>query len=135
MTKVTTDQPRQVHGEVARFLLSGAFNTLVTYIFYLVLIQFLPYRTSYTIVFIAGILLAYCLSRFFVFRVKGNLSAIPLFPAIYLIQYFIGLGVISLWIEIFGWNEALAPLAAIALTTPVIFILTRWVFSKKAPSS
>lgn len=112
-----------------RFLLSGAFNTVATWLLYLLLIQFVPYRLGYSIAFAAGIALAYILSRHFVFRRKGGAAAVAVFPLIYLLQYLLGLGIVSAWVEVLGWHEALAPLAAVALTVPITFVLTRRVFS------
>ena len=51
--------------DFARFLVSGGFNTLVTYGLYLLLLNVLSYRISYTIAYVAGIVLAYSLNRFF----------------------------------------------------------------------
>lgn len=112
-----------------RFLLSGAFNTVATWLLYLLLIQFLSYRVGYSIAFFTGIALAYVLSRHFVFRREGGAAAVAVFPLIYLFQYLLGLGIVSVWVEVLGWQEALAPLAAIALTVPITFFLTRRVFS------
>ena len=114
-----------------RFLMSGGVNTVITYALYLVFIQFLPYKISYTITFTAGIVLAYSLNRFFVFRVKASLSKMGLFPFIYLIQYFLGLGVVVLWVEVLHWQKELAPLSAVITTIPVTFILSRLLFLKK----
>lgn len=123
--------PRRLRGAFVRFLLSGAVNTAATYVLYLLLIRLLPYRTSYTIAFIAGIALAYGLNRFFVFRSKGGLSTVTLFPAVYLLQYLLGLGIVSFWIETLGWYVELAPLAAITLTIPLTFLLSRRLFATR----
>lgn len=112
-----------------RFLLSGAFNTVATWLLYLLLIQFVSYRVGYSIAFLSGIGLAYVLSRYFVFRRDGGAAAVAVFPLIYLLQYLLGLGIVSLWVDVLGWQEALAPLAAVALTVPITFLLTRRVFS------
>jgi putative flippase GtrA len=111
-----------------RFLLSGTFNTAATYGLYLVLLRFLSYRTSYTITYLTGILLVYCLSRYFVFRAKGGMVAAALFPLVYLIQYLAGLSIVSFCVEVLDLSAALAPFAAVALTIPLTFVLTRWIF-------
>lgn len=114
-----------------RFLMSGGVNTILTYALYLALIQALPYKLSYSISFIVGIILAYCLSRFFVFRVKSNLSTITLFPLIYLLQYLLGLAVVSFWGDVLHFHKAIAPLAAIVVTIPITFLLSRLLFLKR----
>ena len=129
ITPIPTAHPVRWQGAFVRFLLSGAVITTATYVLYLLLIPLLSYRTSYTIAFIVGIALAYGLNRFFVFRSKGGLSAMTLFPAVYLLQYILGLGIVSFWIETLGWYVELAPLAAIALTIPLTFLLSRRLFA------
>lgn len=126
--QVSPQSGRQKSGSFWRFLLSGGFNTVVTYMLYLLLELVLDYRASYTTAFIAGIALAYWLNRIYVFRVKGSRTAATLFPLVYLAQYSTGLMMVSLWVEILGFNARLAPLAAIAVTIPLTYILSRWVF-------
>ncbi len=116
--------------EFLRFLLSGGFNFVVTYILYLILIEIIPYKISYSISFIVGVVLAYYLNCKFVFRSKKQLSTFALFPLVYLIQYVLGLVVISLWVQLFGFNKAFAPIAAIIITIPITFILSRKVLTK-----
>lgn len=112
-----------------RFLLSGGFNTAVTYVLYLVLLQFFPYWLSYTLTFAFGIALAYFFSRYFVFGMPRGGKRIFLFPLIYLIQYLAGLLIVFVWVDVLLWHPTLAPLASMALTIPATFILTRWVFN------
>lgn len=114
-----------------RFLLSGAFNTTATYLLYLALLRFMPYRLSYTISFICGIVIAYILNLSFVFRARGGMKTIALFPLVYLAQYLAGLGVVSLWVELLDWQASLAPIAAIIVTIPLTFVLSRLVFDRK----
>ena len=111
-----------------RFLLSGVFNTVLTYGIYLGLLYFLSYRTSYTLTFILGIALAYLLNRYFVFAIPSKGRRGMLFPAIYLVQYLVGLLMVFLWVEIFKLHVTLAPLASIIVTIPITFVLSKWIF-------
>ena len=111
-----------------KFLLSGGVNTLITYIIYLVLLNYLPYGFSYSISFGVGIIIAYSLNRFFVFHTKGNANTVLLFPLVYVIQYLVGFMLVFLWVEMFNWHVFFAPLAATLVTIPLTYILTRWVF-------
>lgn len=112
----------------ARFLVSGLFNTAATYVLYLVLLQFLGYRTSYTISYLAGIALAYELNRSYVFRARRTLGSMVATPVVYAIQYALGLAVVTVSVRRLGLDERFAPLLAIACTVPVTFLLTRLVF-------
>lgn len=111
-----------------RFLLSGGVNTLLTYALYLVLMVFMPYWIAYSISFAAGIVLAYLLNRMFVFRQhRGTLSWIGL-PFVYAIQY--GASMVLLWllVEMAGLDARIGPLAVIAVTVPLTYVLTRFLF-------
>jgi hypothetical protein len=69
---------------------------------------------------------------------KGQLSeenipaSVTLFPLIYLVQYLLGLGVVTLSVDTLNWDKALAPLASIALTVPITFFLSHLVFSQSS---
>ncbi|MBI6701480.1 GtrA family protein [Pseudomonas viridiflava] len=117
--------------DFARFLMSGGFNTALTYGLYLVLLMFLSYNVSYTISYVTGILLAYTLNRFFVFKSHQGLRSVILLPLIYLVQYCLSLVILWCWVEKLGLDERLAPLVAIALTLPVTFVLSKLAFSAK----
>lgn len=111
-----------------RFLAAGALNTGLTYLLYLLLIRLVSYRIGYSLAFVGGIGLSYLLNRFFVFRAGGGLRAVVMFPLVYLGQYLAGLAVVSLWVEWCGWPAALAPLAAVAVTVPLTYLLSRPLF-------
>lgn len=119
-------------GPFGRFLTSGAFNTLVTYLLYLALLPWLAYRVSYTIAYASGIALAYVLNRYLVFRQPGGRAGPFLVALIYCGQYLASLGLMSLWVGWLAAPSALAPLFAIAVTLPLIYVLNRRVFSGTA---
>jgi putative flippase GtrA len=113
-----------------RFLLTGGFNTGVTYVLYLVLLKFLPYIWSYSVSYICGIVLAFALSRFFVFKEHRGLRSVLFFPLVYVAQYLFGILVIWFWVKNLQFSQELAPLAAIALSLPLTYFLTKIIFVK-----
>lgn len=113
-----------------RFLLTGGFNTGVTYVLYLVVLKFLPYMWSYSVSYICGIVLAFVLSRFFVFKEHRGMRSILFFPLVYVAQYLFGMLVIWFWVKNLQFSQELAPLAAIALSLPLTYFLTKMVFVK-----
>lgn len=117
--------------QVLRFLLSGGVNTLLTYALYLLLLTFCSYQLSYTIAFASGILLAYILNRTFVFRSHRGLHSVVWMPLTYLAQYLVGLLATWIWVDAVQLDERLAPLAAIALTLPLNYFLSRFAFTKR----
>lgn len=119
----------QLSTAFVRFLLSGGFNTAATYALYLVLLQFFPYGVSYTLTFASGIGLAYLLNRYFVFGAPRAGTRILLFPLVYLLQYLAGLLTVFVWVDVLLWRATLAPLASVAVTIPITFVLTKWVFN------
>ncbi|MBK5436365.1 GtrA family protein [Pseudomonas sp. TH32] len=116
--------------DFSRFLLSGGFNTIVTYGVYLLLLNYFSYNTSYTMAYIGGIMLAYALNRFFVFGSHRGIKSIVLLPLVYLAQYLVSLIVLWVWVEKLHLDERAAPLLAIAITVPMTFILTKFLFSE-----
>ena len=111
-----------------RFLASGGFNTIVTYLAYLVLLQWLPYQQSYSIAFASGIGLAYWLNRYYVFRRPAGTMGPVYVAMIYTGQYLLGLLIVSAWVGWLGAPANLAPLVAIAVSLPLTYLSNARVF-------
>lgn len=109
-----------------KFVLGGAVNTAATYVLFVVLSFALPSSAAYTIAYVAGIGISYLINTFFVFQVRTSLRAALQFPAIYLVQYILGLIVLAALTNM-GLDSRIAMLAVIALNIPVTYILTRFV--------
>jgi putative flippase GtrA len=120
--------PAIASSPAARFVAGGAFNTLATWLVYLVLLQWTHYSVAYTCAYALGIVLAYGLNRYLVFRRAGGRLGPLLVAAIYIGQYFAGIALVALWIRGLGGPEAFAPLFAVAVTLPITFLLNRLVF-------
>lgn len=115
----------------ARFLASGAFNTLFTYALYLMLLNIINYKASYTITYIFGIFLSYILNRYFVFKSTTGSRSILLYPLVYVAQYLTSMGILWLWVDYLHLNEKAAPLIAILITIPITYLLSKAIFTKK----
>lgn len=120
---------------LVRFLLSGGLNTVFTYGIYLLLLQIVNYKAAYSTAYIAGIILAFMMNRSFVFRAHRGWKSAVLFPFVYLAQYLVGLLVAIGWVEKLGLPPEGAPLAAIVVTIPVTFVLSRAVFGRPTTQS
>jgi len=116
---------------VLRFLASGAVNTLLTWAVYAALLQVLPYRWSYTVAYALGIVLAYLLYRYYVFGRSGGRTGPVWVALIYLLQYLLGLGLVSFWVQVLAAPVVLAPLFAVAVSLPLTYLLNRWVFRRR----
>ncbi len=111
-----------------RFLVSGAANTLLTYMLYILLLDAIGHRLAYSAAFLTGIGLAYFLNRNFVFESHAGWRSVLAIPLIYLFQYGLGLAVVEGWVTWLQWPSQLAPLAAIGATLPLTYLLTRAAF-------
>jgi len=114
-----------------RFLLTGGLNTCVTYGLYLILLNFFTYTVSYSISYVCGILLAFLLSRYFVFKEHQGLKSVLFFPLVYVAQYLFGLLIVWIWVSVLRLPESLAPLTAVALSLPLTYTLSKFVFTKQ----
>jgi putative flippase GtrA len=111
-----------------RFILSCGLNTAITYGIYLLLLQQTSYQISYTIAYVSGIAISYLLNRVFVFREHRGLRSLLLFPLVYVTQYGFGMLILWLWIDMAGLNDKIAPLVVVAMTLPLTYVLSRFVF-------
>lgn len=118
-----------------RFLASGGINTLATWVLYALLLQVLPYRWSYTIAYLLGIALAYLLYRYYVFGTRGGRFG-PLWVAlIYLVQYVLGLVLVSFWVQVLRQPVVWAPIFAVLVSLPLTYMLNRFVFRPRADAA
>ena len=113
-----------------RFLAVGGFNTLCSYIIYLLVLQAFHYQVAYSLAYCCGIVIAYSLNSRFVFDVPWSWSGLLRFPLVYVFQY--AVGAICLWmiVEVMGFDKVLAPIVVVALTVPLTYLLAgrilRW---------
>lgn len=113
--------------EFFRFLLVGAANTVLSYLLYLLLLTFLAYLPAYSIAYCAGIVLSYFLNVHFVFKKRISMSSFLKFPAVYVIQYLLGLFTLWLLVNQLGVSATLAMMAVIIVTIPVTFLFSRFI--------
>ncbi|MEK3675540.1 GtrA family protein [Paenibacillus sp. FSL R10-2771] len=116
-----------------RFVISGILNTAVTYALYLVLLLFIEYKTSYTISYIIGIFFSYYLSTKFVFKESVSFIKFLKFPIVYLVQYFINLLFVFLFVEKLGVSSQIVPIIVTFISIPITFVLSKFIIvSRKA---
>ena len=119
-----------LNGEVLRFLVAGGANTAATYGIYLLVLQLLPYRVAYTIAYALGIVLAYALNTWFVFRSAWDWKKLLAYPLVYLLQYGLGMLCLTVLVEQAGVNAKFAPLVVVAITLPVSFFASRFLIKR-----
>jgi len=112
-----------------RFLLSGGLNTALTYAVYLLLLIVIPYQVSYTIAYVLGIVTAFLLNRFFVFKSHRGIRSLLLFPLVYGVQYLVSMATLWIWVDQFKQNAKLGPLIAITVSIPITYLMSRYIFT------
>ena len=108
-----------------RFVLFGAFNTLVTYLVYCLLVYVMHPQLAYALVFALGIGLAFLGNSRYVFRKPLDWNIARVYPLVYLAQYVLTAGLIHLFGLFAGIGPRLALAMALVITTPVSFVLNR----------
>lgn len=116
-----------ISGEVFRFIVVGAVNTIITYLIYLFFLSYFSYNFSYTLSFVLGILISYTLNTHFVFKEKWAWKKLIQFPLVYIVQYLASLILLSILIESLSIDARFAPLAVIMLVLPITFVISKWV--------
>lgn len=119
---------RQHLASAARYVAAGVINALVTYALFVLLLAVLDYALAYTLVFAIGIALGYVLQAKMVFRRSVGWWGRALVAANYLVQYFIGLALISLLVKSFAIDPRIAMLVVLAVTVPLGYAVARSIF-------
>lgn len=117
--------------EAIRFLLAGGANTVVTYLIYLLLLHVLPYRVAYSATFVLGIVLGYTLNTRYVFRATWQWKRLAAYPLVYVVQYLLGVLLLTMLVERGLANEQVAPLVVVVLSLPIVFITSRLIIKAR----
>lgn len=120
------------HRDFVAFVVVGGTNTLVTWLFYVLLNTIMGYDLAYTLSYVLGIVLAYYMNTRWVFRVAMSWKTFFAFPLVYLVQYALGLGLLYLIVELTAVPEDLGPLVVTALTVPITFLMSRVVLARRS---
>lgn len=116
-----------IDSESVRFVLAGALNTLVTYLFYLLLLSFTPYGIAYSGAFAIGVVSGYTMNTVYVFRRPWAWNILLKFPVVYIVQYVAGMLLLAIFVNGLQVDERVAPLINVVLLLPVTFILSKWI--------
>jgi putative flippase GtrA len=122
----------RARGQVLRFLLIGGSNTFISYAIFVALGLVIEPWLAYTIAFAVGLAWTSVGSSWFVFRSAFSWRKIAIFVACYVVVW--GFGQLVIWlISPSGVRELLiTSLVVLVVTTPLIFLIGRFVFSRPA---
>lgn len=118
--------------EFLRFLVTGTLNTLACWLVYLLCNLLMPYMAAYSIAYIFGMFFTYYMNTRWVFKVPMKWSTFMQFPVIFVIRYVLDVSVLYALVSWLHCPEALGPLATIALTMPLGFLMSRFVLMRRA---
>jgi putative flippase GtrA len=114
-----------------RFVLVGFANTAGTYVIYLTLCQLVHYKVAYALSFGAGVVLSYLGQAFLVFRTRPMPDTAAKFPLVYIIQFVVGIVVLTLLVEVASTPHEIGVLASIVINIPLTFLLSRTLFTRQ----
>ena len=121
---------RSISPQFIRFVLAGGANTILSYAVYATLLGVCGYKVAYSVSYVFGIVSSYSLNAWFVFKVPASWRAALRYPVVYIAQYFCGLTVLYLLVEVAGMSRWSAPLIVVVISVPVTFALSRYVIVK-----
>lgn len=119
-------------GEFIRFALVGVVNTGVSYLAYVILIEFgIGYQVSNVISYIIGMITSYILNKNWTFGIKerSRIRFLIRFVVVNIAALLVSLGIVSLMVEVMETNVYIGQLFAIAGHMVVNFAGQKfWVF-------
>lgn len=115
--------------KVLKFALVGVLNTGVTYLFYLLLLNILPYTTSYLVSYVLGIFFSFVLNSKFVFNSKITLAKFLKYPVVYIVQFLLNWVFLFVLVDKLSIEEKIAPLLVTVISIPITFLLTRYILT------
>ena len=116
--------------ESAKFLISGAINTLLTLAIYYLLHLALPYQIAFATAYALGIGLSYWLNSAFVFKTPMTWKGLMAYPLVYLVQYALSAVLLGFFVEYLGVPKEIGPVFVVVITVPVTFLMTRWILRR-----
>ena len=116
--------------EIARFLTSGVFNTILSYSLYLLLNLFLDYLIAYTLAFVITVFTSYYLHSVFVFREQLSLMKSAKYQVMHVCLYFVSTGTVYILVDRFSATEQLAPVLAVFVVVPLSYVIGRLIIKQ-----
>ena len=120
---------KQSLGEAVRFGVVGVAATALHYGLYYVLLSFVNPTVAFTIGYAISFVCNYVLSSRYTFRVSMSVQRFTSFALSHLVNYFVGLALLHLFLWI-GLPPEIAPLPAFVIAVPINFLLVRFALKR-----
>ncbi|SDB80612.1 Putative flippase GtrA (transmembrane translocase of bactoprenol-linked glucose) [Raineyella antarctica] len=108
-----------------KFLMVGVVNTLISYLVYLGLRLVMPYMAAFVLGWVVGVLVSFLLNCYFTYHVRPTWRGFLLFPLSSIPNIVLSSAGVLLMVEVFGWDQRIAPLVATVLAVPVSYAIAR----------
>jgi len=118
---------REAIGEMIRFAVAGTLVTAVHYGVYWLLQLVINVNVAWTAGYVAGFIVNYYLSAYYIFREKTSVQNGAGFGVAHIINYLLQMGLLNFFMWL-GWSSEMAPVGVYAVSIPVNFLLVRFVF-------
>jgi len=131
---ITTVKKKTTFIEFIKFLFAGGLNTLLSY-FLFIFFYFLGFHYGVALIMVSGITIphAYLWQRYWIFKSKNKIhKEFIKFTLIYIVIFFINLGILSFLVEWMGMDPRFAEIIAIGIAVLVTFAAQKyWSFSHR----
>lgn len=127
--KLRSQFTRESIGEMIRFAIVGTLVTVIHYVVYWLLLLLVNANIAWTAGYLAGFVVNYFLSAYYIFREKTNAKNGAGFGIAHVVNYFLQMGLLNFFIWT-GMSAELAPVGVYAVSIPVNFLLVRFVFKR-----
>ena len=118
---------KEAIGEIVRFSVVGVLVTAIHYVVYWLLQLVVNVNIAWTAGYIAGFVVNYYLSAYYIFREKTSVENGAGFGGAHLVNYFLQMVLLNFFIWL-GFSATMAPIGVYAVSIPVNFLLVRFVF-------
>lgn len=120
---------KEAIGEMVRFSIVGVLVTAIHYGVYWLLQLVVNVNIAWTAGYVAGFIVNYYLSAFYIFRKKTSVKNGAGFGMAHVVNYLLQMVLLNFFIWI-GLSAEMAPVGIYAVSIPVNFLLVRFVFKK-----
>ena len=120
---------KEAIGEMVRFSIVGVLVTAIHYGVYWLLQLVVNVNIAWTAGYVAGFIVNYYLSAFYIFRKKTSVKNGAGFGMAHVVNYLLQMVLLNFFIWT-GLSAEMAPVGIYAVSIPVNFLLVRFVFKK-----
>jgi Predicted membrane protein len=120
---------RKIIGEILRFCIVGVVATVIHYVVYLLLKQWMLQVVAFAIGYIVSFIANFFMTARFTFRKEATARKGAGFLVAHIINFILQTSLLQLFLWL-GVNENYAPIPVYCIAVPINFLLVRYVFRK-----